>query len=373
MSNFIPYVCMQTNSKCYKNTNVATVVGVLWHSTGANNTSLKRYVQPTDGSVNYSKDIAKLGKNNNGNDWNHLQTSAGVNAFIGKFADGSIGTVQTMPWNYAPWGCGSGSKGSLNKVDGKMWIQFEICEDALTDKIYAKKVYDEAIALTAYLCEKYKLDPNGTVTVKGVKVPVITCHNDANKLGFGTSHADINHWFPKLIGKDMAAVRADVKAKMQGAAASYSKEWVNGLWYEEDGSQTYKYEGMWKQNAVGWWFEDTSGWYPKSDWVKIDGDWYYFEEDGYMASNKWVDDSWVDKDGKYDSSKKKTTTTTKTTEYQVRITAGALNVRKSASASSNIVGTVFKNNVVTIVDEKDGFGKLKSGKGWIKLSYTVKI
>ena len=92
-----------------------------------------------------------------------------------------------------------------------------------------------------------------------------------------------------------------------------------------------------------------------------------------MASNKWVDDSWVDKDGKYDSSKKKTTTTTKTTEYQVRITAGALNVRKSASASSNIVGTVFKNNVVTIVDEKDGFGKLKSGKGWIKLSYTVKI
>ena len=32
-----------------------------------------------------------------------------------------------MPWDYRPWGCGSGSKGSCNTG----WVQFEICEDGL--------------------------------------------------------------------------------------------------------------------------------------------------------------------------------------------------------------------------------------------------
>lgn len=45
-----------------------------------------------------------------------------------------------MPWDYRPWGCGSGSKGSCN--DG--WIQFEICEDSLTDKVYLEQAYEEA-------------------------------------------------------------------------------------------------------------------------------------------------------------------------------------------------------------------------------------
>jgi hypothetical protein len=39
-----PLVCMQTQSTCYKGTSPMTVKGVLWHSTGANNPNLKRYV-----------------------------------------------------------------------------------------------------------------------------------------------------------------------------------------------------------------------------------------------------------------------------------------------------------------------------------------
>ena len=47
-SNNKPLVCMQTQSKCYKNTKTMNVVGILWHSTGANNPNLKRYIQPDD-------------------------------------------------------------------------------------------------------------------------------------------------------------------------------------------------------------------------------------------------------------------------------------------------------------------------------------
>jgi hypothetical protein len=40
----IPLQCMQKNSTCYKNTDKMTIKGILWHSTGANNPTIRRYV-----------------------------------------------------------------------------------------------------------------------------------------------------------------------------------------------------------------------------------------------------------------------------------------------------------------------------------------
>lgn len=117
-----PLVCMQTHSTCYQNTSKMQVKGVLWHSTGANNKTLKRYVQPGEDDANYNILINKIGKNTNGNDWNHISIQAGLNAWIGTLADGSVAAVQTMPWDYKPQGCGSGPAGSCNNG----WIQFEI-------------------------------------------------------------------------------------------------------------------------------------------------------------------------------------------------------------------------------------------------------
>ena len=217
-----PLVCMQTQSTCYKGTSKMTIKGVLWHSTGANNPNLKRYVQPSDtqpSADTYTKVkwLEVLGKNTNANDWNHTSVQAGLNCWIGKLADGTVSTVQTMPWDYKPWGCGSGSKGSCNNG----WIQFEICEDGLTDKTYFDKVYKEACELTAYLCSLYGIDPNGTVTVSGVNIPTILCHADSCSLGFGSNHGDVNHWFPKH-GKSMATVRSDVATLLKEAGASVS-------------------------------------------------------------------------------------------------------------------------------------------------------
>ena len=202
-----PLQCFMTQSTCYQGTGKMVVKGVLWHSTGANNPTLKRYVQPDDNAPNREELLALLGKNSYGNDWNHIYRKAGLNCWIGKLADGTITTIQTMPWDYRPWGCGSGSKGSCNSG----WIQFEICEDGLTDPVYFKKVYDEACEITAYLCKMFGIDPNGTVTLNGVKVPTILCHADSCKLGLGSNHGDVNHWFPKH-WKSMATARADVAA-----------------------------------------------------------------------------------------------------------------------------------------------------------------
>ena len=142
-----PLQCMMTNSTCYKQTRKMEVKGVLWHSTGANNPNLRRYVQPSANDPNYAQLMQLLGKNTGGNDWNHVERQAGLNCWIGKLADGTVTTVQTMPWNYRPWGCASGKNGSCNNG----WIQFEICEDALNDRDYFNKVYKEACEITAYL------------------------------------------------------------------------------------------------------------------------------------------------------------------------------------------------------------------------------
>ena len=59
--------------------------------------------------------------------------------------------------------------------------------------------------------------------------------------------------------------------------------------------------------------------------------------------------------------------------YVVRITASVLNVRSGPSTNYKINTTVKKNDLYTIVDEKNGWGKLKSGAGWISLNYAKKV
>ena len=59
--------------------------------------------------------------------------------------------------------------------------------------------------------------------------------------------------------------------------------------------------------------------------------------------------------------------------YKVRITASSLNVRAGAGTAHKINTSVSRGEVFTIVEESNGWGKLKSGAGWISLKYTEKI
>ena len=177
-----------TNNACYKAGRTITPKGIMVHSTGANNPNLKRYVGPDDGL---------LGKNQYNNHWNQDKPDGRqvcVHGFIGKLADGSIATYQTLPWNHRGWHGGSGSKGSVNDTH----IGFEICEDGLTDASYFNAVYKEAAELCAYLCKQYGLTEKN-----------IICHSEGYKLGIASNHGDVMHWFPKH-GKSMDTFRAEV-------------------------------------------------------------------------------------------------------------------------------------------------------------------
>ncbi len=81
------------------------------------------------------------------------------------------------------------------------------------------------------------------------------------------------------------------------ADGSYAEsEYIDGYWIDSDGWYDSAWNGSWKSNDTGWWFQ-SGAWYPVSDWLKVDGLWYYFKEDGYMAHSEWIGDYYVNEDG----------------------------------------------------------------------------
>lgn len=84
----------------------------------------------------------------------------------------------------------------------------------------------------------------------------------------------------------------------------------------------------------------------------------------------WINLSYTTKIGEV---KQTTTTNSNNSSYRVKITANVLNVRQGAGTNYKVTTQVKKNQVYTIVETQNGWGKLKSGAGWINLSYTTKI
>lgn len=254
-----------TENECYKRNVKISPKGFMLHSTGANNPNLKRYVPNFDGSI---------GNNSYNNHWNQYRPDGRqvcVHGFIGKLADGTIATVQTLPWDMKGWHCAGKGNDYL--------IGVEICEDGLSDPIYFNEVYKEAVELVVMLAKMYNWDINEDT---------VLCHSEGAKKGIASNHSDVMHWFPKH-GKSMDTFRADVKASL--------------------GSNTV--------NTV------------------------------VNNTNTGVN-------------------------YLVKITANVLNVRAGAGTNYKINTTVKKDEVYTIVEENNGWGKLKSGAGWISLAYTTK-
>ena len=349
-----PYICLQDDSSCYNNTTkMKNILGVLWHSTGANNPNLKRYVQPSDDDAKKREKLALLGTNLYKNDMNHKAYQMGVNAWIGKAADGTVMTVQALPWEYRPWGCGGGAKGSCN--DG--WIQFEICEDNLNNKAYFDKIYKEACELTAFLLNKYKLNPYDTQTIKGVKIPVITCHAEAASLGFASNHGDIFHWFNKY-GKTMDNIRDDV-AKIMNIINNKPKEEVNSELKEGDEIQLREGATYISGGKIPAWVTNTPLYYRGEQGEN--GIIFSTLKTGAITGVVKVEDVINPKE------------VVEFEPYEIIVNTNVLNVRAEPNTSSAVRAQIRKNWRYTIIAEENGWGKLKSKIGWINLDYVNKV
>lgn len=77
----------------------------------------------------------------------------------------------------------------------------------------------------------------------------------------------------------------------------------------------------------------------------------------------------TDYDVKKKATKPATTTKPAAKTFKVRVTADDLRIRKTPSLKGEITGYTGKG-IFTITEEKDGWGKLKSGAGWICLTVS---
>ena len=59
--------------------------------------------------------------------------------------------------------------------------------------------------------------------------------------------------------------------------------------------------------------------------------------------------------------------------YKVKVNVNVLNVRSNPSPKAIVTGRLYKDQVYTIVAVEGGWGKLKSGKGWINLEFVSQI
>lgn len=193
------YTQLLTKNSCFASGTAIEPIGIMVHSTGANNPELSRYVPGNE----------EIGFNRNGNHWDQSNAewkrkfgdalNKCVHAFIGKTVTGEVAIVQTLPWNCRGWHAGM-------SAGNNRYIGFEICEDSLVDPDYFKATRDAAVELVAELCRLFKLDP--------LKDGVVICHAEGFQRGVASNHGDIIHWWSKF-NYTMDDFRSDVAERME--------------------------------------------------------------------------------------------------------------------------------------------------------------
>ncbi len=350
---------------CYIAAKKMTPKGIVVHSTGAKNKNLKRYVDAPE----------EVGVNAYGNHWNVAKPGGRkvcVHAFIGYDKNKQIRVAEILPLNICCWGVGKGRKGSYNNNPG--YIQFEICEDGLKDKTYYQGVFAVAAEYCAELCKTY-----------GLQTANIVGHCEAYRKGYGSNHADPEHWM-KNFGETMDDFRKQVDKILNAreTVAQEDKETVlvpvnKGAINKGDLVAIAKDAVYYSGKAVPSWVKAMK-WYvkeqPEGDRVVIDKN-----EKGTNSICSPIHKKYLSVVSAADKTIEKTKDTTADSTscpYRIKVATDSLNIRKKAGTDNAIVGAITDKGVYTIVQEKKAtgasmWGKLKSGAGWIALDYTKKL
>ena len=312
-----------TKNPCYTAGRKITVKGLMLHSVGCPQPNASVFIK----------------------NWN---TPSYGTACVHGFIDGNDGTVyQTLPWNHRGWHCASGPKGSGNNTH----IGVEMCEPASirytggssftcsnlsAARTSVKKTYEAAVELFAYLCKLYGLNP----TADGV----IISHREGHARGIASNHGDPEHlWNGLGMGYTMNTFRKDVKEKMQGGTVK-----------PDETKEMYRVRKSW-EDAVS-----QKGAFHELENAKKCAD----ANKGYAVFN---------------TSGKQVYPKTDFSPYLVEVTATDLNIRKGPGTNYGKTGKFTGKGVFTITEERagtgsnKGWGKLKSGAGWISLDYVKRL
>lgn len=179
-----------TQNPCYTAGKKITVKGLMLHSIGCPQPNASVFV------TNWNKASFK---------------DACVHAFI----DGNTGdTYQTLPWNHRGWHGGGSSNNTHIGVEmcEPSCIKYTggasfTCSNLESARATAKRTYESAVELFAFLCEKYNLNP--------LADGVIISHSEGCKRGIASNHSDPEHLWKGLgLSYTMNQFRKDVQNAM---------------------------------------------------------------------------------------------------------------------------------------------------------------
>ena len=73
---------------------------------------------------------------------------------------------------------------------------------------------------------------------------------------------------------------------------------------KSDEDKSPSVSGTWRQNeSTGqWWFEHDDGSYATNAWEKIGGKDFYFDNEGYLAADQYIDGNWINPEGEVEAS-----------------------------------------------------------------------
>lgn len=281
--------------------------------------------------------------------WNVSGTSVAVHAVLQ--ADGTV--YHCLPWNFRGWHAGGSANNTHVGVEMTEpdCIKYTggasfTCSDINKAKAQVEGTYKTAVELFAMLCTQYGLDP----------MTDIISHKEGSKKGVASGHADPEHlWSQLKTGYTMDTFRKAVKDAMSGGSEDDDTPKVEPPKTEAK-DDLYRVRKSWADS------KSQIGAYKVLKNAKAAAD----KNPGYQVYNS-------SGECVYPEAKTETKDELKDFPYLVKITADVLNVRRGPGMSYRIATTVRKNGIYTIVDESDGWGKLKSGAGWIKLSYTTRV
>lgn len=120
----------------------------------------------------------------------------------------------------------------------------------------------------------------------------------------------------------------------------------------------------WKSDSTGWWYTEGNSW--ATGWRQIDGSWYYFYPDGYMAHDTTIDGCYLNSSGAWVSNQ--TTNTNTGTNINGTVTAATNNyVSTNQYVDSNGKGLIkgSKNNIYHVPGGKY-YDKTTNVAQWFK-------
>lgn len=161
-----------TKNSCYTTNEKITVKGLMLHSVGCSQPSAPVFMKS----------------------WNKSNVQKCVHAFI----DGNTGDIhQTLPWNHRGWHGGGSSNDTHIGVEmcEPACIKYTsgskfTCSDFDTARAVAKRTYESAVELFAFLCKEFNLDP--------LADGVILSHTEGHTRGIASNHGDPEHLWKGL-------------------------------------------------------------------------------------------------------------------------------------------------------------------------------